>query len=73
MDTGYVHQNVEKAMGLDFLQMTCEKAKLMGIKRVLVTCDRVNLGSIKIIEKSGGVLDETLSSQPNEGELPFLD
>jgi predicted acetyltransferase len=32
-----------------------------GIRRALVTCDDDNVGSIRTIEKNGGVLEDTLS------------
>jgi predicted acetyltransferase len=40
------------------LPIAREKA---GIGRVLVTCDDDNLGSIKVIEKNGGVLESVIS------------
>src|SRR5262245_21756364 len=33
----------------------------LGIARVLVTCDDDNLGSIKVIEKNGGVLENVVA------------
>jgi predicted acetyltransferase len=33
----------------------------LGIRRVLVTCDDDNVGSIRTIEKNGGVLEEVIS------------
>jgi predicted acetyltransferase len=33
----------------------------LGIRRVLVTCDDDNLGSIRTIEKCGGVLENIIS------------
>ena len=38
----------------------------LGLPRVLVTCDDDNIGSIKTIEKNGGVL-ETIVSDPGGG------
>ena len=32
----------------------CQK---LGLKKVLVTCDETNLGSVKVIEKNGGVFE----------------
>jgi predicted acetyltransferase len=40
------------------LQIADEK---LGISRVLVTCDGDNLGSIRTIEKCGGVLENIIS------------
>jgi predicted acetyltransferase len=33
----------------------------LGLKRVLVTCDDDNVGSIKTIEKNGGVLENIVT------------
>lgn len=35
--------------------------KAGGIRRVLVTCDDDNVGSIRVIEKNGGVLEDVIS------------
>src|SRR4029453_14394983 len=36
----------------------------LGIKRILVTCDDDNIGSIRTIERNGGIL-ENVVSEPN--------
>src|SRR4029453_11134063 len=33
----------------------------LGIKRILVTCDEDNIGSIRTIEKNGGLLEDVVS------------
>ena len=40
----------------------------LGLKRVLVTCDDDNIGSIKTIEKNGGVLDSIVTG--TDGDTP---
>jgi predicted acetyltransferase len=40
------------------IQIAREK---LGIKRILVTCDDDNIGSIRTIEKNGGILDNVIS------------
>lgn len=40
----------------------------VGLHRVLVTCDDTNVGSIKTIEKNGGVLENTVR-MPDEAVL----
>ena len=35
----------------------------LGIERVLVTCDVDNIGSIKTIERNGGVLENIVTVQ----------
>jgi len=42
------------------LSLTIARDKL-GISRVLVTCDDDNMGSIRTIEKNGGVLENVIS------------
>jgi predicted acetyltransferase len=41
------------------LRATLPEARRLGIERVLVTCDDDNVGSIKVIERCGGVLEDT--------------
>jgi predicted acetyltransferase len=40
----------------------------LGLRRVLVTCDDDNVGSIKTIEKNGGVLESIVAG--TEGDAP---
>ena len=40
----------------------------LGLTRVLVTCDDDNVGSIKVIEKNGGVLESTVTHP--DGDTP---
>ena len=46
-----------KGYGTEMLRLGLEKAKKLGIKKALVTSDETNIGSKKIIEKNGGVLE----------------
>ena len=57
-----------KGYGTEILRLTLEKAKLLGLDRVLVTCDEGNIASAKIIERNGGVLEDTY--QENEVAVP---
>lgn len=43
--------------GSKILELVLPKAKELGIPKVLLTCDQTNIGSQKIIEKNGGVLE----------------
>mgnify|MGYP001620197873 CR=1 FL=1 len=45
-----------RGYGTKILALALRKARQLGIKKVLVTCDDTNVGSIKIIERNGGVL-----------------
>lgn len=48
-----------KGYGALLLSLTLQKAKELGLERVLLTTDPGNIGSQRIIEKNGGVLDPT--------------
>ena len=39
------------------------EARALGLDRVLVTCDDTNLGSQRVIEANGGVLEDVRSTQ----------
>lgn len=54
-----------RGCGTAILRLTLEKARRLGLSRVLVTCDDDNLPSARIIEKNGGILQDTLQ---NEGQ-----
>ena len=43
--------------GTKMLELGLEIAKEIGLDRVLITCDDDNIGSYKIIEKNGGILE----------------
>jgi predicted acetyltransferase len=45
------------------LQIACQK---LGLKRVLVTCDDDNVGSIKTIEKNGGVFESLVTGPDSD-------
>jgi len=47
--------------GTVLLALTLEKARERGLSRVLLTCNVNNAGSIRIIEKNGGVLAGTVA------------
>jgi len=60
-----------KGYGTRLLALTCQKAISIGIDRILVTCHRDNKGSVRIIEKNGGILDPSLSSGPQDDQLHY--
>jgi len=45
-----------KGYGTRLLALTLAKARLMGLHQVLVTCRKDNTGSVRVIERNGGVL-----------------
>ncbi len=59
---GYEIRPTKRRMGYGkcILQLGLAKARLLGITRALVTCDEDNIGSAKIIEANGGILENTV-------------
>jgi predicted acetyltransferase len=58
---GHVGYDVRPSMrrlgyGTALLRLALIEARALGLRRILVTCDEDNLGSIKVIERNGGVL-----------------
>ncbi len=49
----------KKGVASEMLRKILPLAKTLGLIEVLLTCDDTNVGSIKAIEKNGGVLKET--------------
>ena len=52
-----------KGYGTLILKLTLEKARELGLQRVMLSCDTDNVGSAKVIEKHGGVLQDQAVSQ----------
>jgi len=51
-----------RGFATEILRQAVEIARdKLGIKRILVTCDDDNIGSIRTIEKNGGVLENVVS------------
>ena len=48
--------------GTKALELGLEKAKEIGLDRVLITCDDDNIGSYRIIEKNGGILENKVEN-----------
>jgi len=47
--------------GKKALELALPKAKALGITKALITCDETNIGSKKIIEVNGGILENSIS------------
>lgn len=47
----------KKGYGTIILKQTLEQAVKIGLDKVLVTCDDDNIGSYKVIENNGGILE----------------
>ena len=52
-----------KGYGTKLCALTLERARQFGIRRVLITCDSDNVGSARIIEANGGVLENQVVSR----------
>ncbi len=50
----------KRGYGTKILALALQKAKKLGIKKVLITCDDDNIGSWKIIEANGGILQDKI-------------
>ena len=47
--------------GKKILELALPKAKMLGITKALITCDETNIGTKKIIEANGGVLENSVA------------
>ena len=56
-----------KGYGTLLLALTLPRARALGLRRVLLTCDDDNVGSARIIEKNGGVLQD-MGTNPASGK-----
>jgi predicted acetyltransferase len=54
-----------KGYGTQQLALALPYARALGIERALITCDDDNLGSIRIIEANGGILDNKVDNGRN--------
>ena len=50
-------------LGCRLLARALDEARRLGLERVLVTCDSDNIASARLIEKSGGVLEDEVPSK----------
>ena len=57
------HEKRRRGYGTKMLRLTLDYIReIFGFKKVLITCDDDNLGSIKIIESNGGVLQDKITN-----------
>jgi predicted acetyltransferase len=54
----------EQGLGTIILEMGLGKAVELGISEILITCDETNVGSRKIIEANGGILEKSTDMGP---------
>ena len=62
---GYYIKPSKRKMGYGkkILGLALQEAKKMGFSKVLITCDEDNIGSSKIIEGNGGVLENIVETE----------
>ena len=58
-----------KGYGTEMLHLALLKAKKLGLKEVLITCDDDNIGSARVIEKNGGVLENKVRNIIDNREI----
>lgn len=57
---GIRHSKWNKGYGTKLLQLLLLEAKKLGINRALITCDDKNIGSINVIERNGGIMQDKI-------------
>ncbi len=63
----YVRPSKRKmGYGTRMLKLGLKKAKKLGLSKVLITCDDNNIGSRRIIEKNGGILENIEDGNPKK-------
>lgn len=67
---GYYIRPSKRNMGYGkkILELSLLEAKKLGLKKVLVTCDDDNMGSQKIIEANGGVLENKVGTEEGKSQ-----
>lgn len=55
-----------KGYGSKILSLALDKCREFGLEKALVTCDEDNVGSAKVIEKNGGVLENTIQIEGDD-------
>ncbi len=64
---GYWVRPSKRGMGYGkkILKLSLSEAEKLGITRLLITCDDTNIGSRKIIEENGGILENIVENGEN--------
>ena len=55
-----------KGYATKMLELTLLKCKLLEIEKVLITCRQENIPSAKVIEKNGGIYENSLYNEENK-------
>ncbi len=71
---GYYIRPTKRGMGYGTkaLELALVEAKKLGLKKVLITCDEDNVGSRKVIEKNGGVLQDIIKTPLNTRNVNLM-
>lgn len=57
-----------QGIGTKQLSLALEKAKEIGIDKALITCSENNIGSARVIEKNGGIYQDTVDFTDEQGK-----
>ncbi len=49
-----------KGYGTKMLSLALDKCRELGLEKVLITCDKDNIGSAKVMQNNGGVLENEI-------------
>ena len=63
----------QKGYGYTILTLALPKAKEIGIQKALITCYENNIASAKIIEKNGGIYQDTITFKDNKVKRYWID
>ncbi|WP_446899870.1 GNAT family N-acetyltransferase [Clostridium sp. LBM24168] len=66
---GVRYSKWNKGYGTELLRQALLKSKSMNLHDVLITCNDDNIGSSKIIEKNGGLLENKLENKVNGKQI----
>ena len=62
---GVLNHQRKKGYATEILKQALDYCRELGLDRVLITCDENNIGSCKVIERNGGVLENLFD--PKDG------
>jgi predicted acetyltransferase len=65
---GHIGYDIRPSMrrrgyGREILRLALPEAKKLGLERIMITCDATNIGSKRIIESNGGVLENEVPGE----------
>ena len=63
---GVIPSKRKLGYGEKALELVLPIARKMGLKKVLLTCNSTNIGSKRIMEKNGGVLEDEVPGENGE-------